>query len=151
MPDSAAEQLHRFIDAYTPEVAALARDALAQVRRELPGAVELVYDNYNALAIGFGPTERSSDAICSIALYPRYVSLFLTHGATLPDPAGLLEGAGKKVRHVKLRTPGDIERPPVLALIAEAVARAEPPLRREATRRVVIRSQSAKRRPRRPA
>jgi hypothetical protein len=40
--------------------------ALAKMRARLPGAVELVYDNYNALAIGFGPTERTSEAVFSI-------------------------------------------------------------------------------------
>jgi len=54
------------------------------MRARLPGAVELVYDNHNALAIGFGPTERASDAVFSIALFPRWVSLFFLRGRTSP-------------------------------------------------------------------
>jgi hypothetical protein len=55
---------------YTPEIGALAQEGLDKMRARLPGAIELVYDNYNALAIGFSPTERTSDVIFSIALYP---------------------------------------------------------------------------------
>jgi hypothetical protein len=143
--------LDRFISAYTPAVATIARDALARLRRMLPGAIELVYDNYNALAIGFGPTERTSDVICSLALYPRYVSLFLMHGATLPDPEGVLEGSGKQARHVKLRTAADLDRPEIRALITQAVSRADPRLDDTRRRRIIIRSVSKKQRPRRPA
>ena len=63
-----AAQLKSFLAKYSPEVAAVARDALAAMRRLVPGATELVYDNYNALAIGFGATDRSSDAVFSIAV-----------------------------------------------------------------------------------
>ena len=73
---SPEKELERFIGKYSPEVGAVARAALAKMRTRLPGAVELVYDNYNALAIAFGPSERVSDVIFSIALYPRWVSLF---------------------------------------------------------------------------
>src|ERR1039458_9537409 len=64
----------------------------------LPGAVQLVYDNYNALVIGFGPSERASEASFSIVLYPRWVTLFFLQGAGLPDPRRLLKGSGKVVR-----------------------------------------------------
>lgn len=65
--ESAEEQLDRFLDAFTPEVAGVARKALAKLRKRLRHAIELVYDNYNALAIGFAPNERASDGIFSIA------------------------------------------------------------------------------------
>ena len=48
-------QLARFLARYSPEIDTLARAALAKMRAQLPGAIELVYDNYNALVIGFGP------------------------------------------------------------------------------------------------
>jgi len=115
------EQLDQFIDRFSPEVAANARVALAMVAARLPGAVRLVYDNYNALAIGFGPNEHVRAAVCSIALYPRWVSLFLTNGPSLPDPESLLEGQGSVVRDVKL-TPALIESEAVAALIDAAAA-----------------------------
>ena len=63
-----AQQLGSFLAKFDPRVAASARAALAQLRKKLPGAIELVYDNYNALAIGFGPSEKASEAIFSIAV-----------------------------------------------------------------------------------
>ena len=96
-------QLDSFLDKYTPEVAAQARAALARMREILPGAVEVVYDNYNALAIGFATSDRTADAVFSIAVYPRWVSLFLLNGAGLPDPQRLLNGSGNVVRHIVLK------------------------------------------------
>ena len=136
---------------FSPEVGAVAQRALAKMRRRLPGAIELVYDNYNALAIGFGPSERASEAILSIALYPRWVSLFfLQSGPSLPDPHRLLKGSGKMVRYVVLESAADLDKPAVQALIRVAVERARVPLDPAGRNRIVIRSISAKQRPRRP-
>jgi len=115
----------------------------------VPGAVELVYDNYNALAVGFGPSERASEAIVSIAVYPRWVSLFfLLGGPQLPDPKGLLRGSGKKARHIVLRTPAPLNLPAVRSLLKVALARAAVRIDPSARRRVVIKSVSTKQRPR---
>ena len=148
---SAEKQLDGFIGKYSPEVAALARAALARMRARLPRAVELVYDNYNALAIGFGPNERTSEAIFSIALWPRWVSLFFLQGAGLPDPDRLLRGSGKVARHIVLEEAEDVDKPAVERLIASALARARTPLEGTGAGRIVIKSVSAKQRPRRPA
>jgi hypothetical protein len=74
-------QLDGFLDAFTPEIAGHARAALVKMRKRLPHSIELVYDNYNALACGFGPTEKTSEAIFSIAVFPKNVSLFFLQGA----------------------------------------------------------------------
>ena len=121
------------------------------MRARLPGAQELVYDNYNALAVGFGPTDRVSEVIFSIALYPRWVSLFfLQNGPRLRDPEGLLGGSGDKVRHIQLRAPDQLSDPAVEHLIAQALERAVRPIDPAQPRRLIIKSVSAKQRPRRP-
>jgi hypothetical protein len=147
----AQRQLDGFIDRYTPEVAADARKALAFMRARLPTATRLVYDNYNALVVGFGAGPKVSDIIFSIALYPRYVTLFFARGVELLDPNGLLEGSGKGVRHVKLRPVSRIESPEVGELIDAAVAIATPPLPATGKGPLIIKSISPKQRPRRPA
>lgn len=147
---SPKRQLAGFIAKFTPEVAALAEEVLAKMRQRLPGAIELVYDNYNALAIGFGPNERASDAIFSIALFPRWVSLFFLHGASLNDPQKLLKGSGKVVRHIVLENAAVLDQPAVRALMAQALQDAEP-LDPACANRIVIKLTSAKQRPRRPA
>ena len=152
MPAETAErQVARFMARYAPEVVRVAKGARQRVRALLPGAVEIVYDNYNALAIGFGPSERASEAIVSLALYPRWVSLFLLRGKGLPDPHKLLRGSGSRVRHIVLESAEVLDRAPVKALVRAAVAASPKPIAPGSRRRVVVRSVSAKQRPRRPA
>jgi len=147
-----AAQLDGLLDKFTPEVAAQARAALRRMRACLPGAIELVYDNYNALAIGFSPTERTSEAIFSIALFPRWVSLFfLQSGTRLRDPGDYLEGSGNQVRHIKLKNPALIDDPAVQDLIAQALELSVKKIDPKQPRRLIIKSISAKQRPRRPA
>jgi hypothetical protein len=149
---TAAAQLDTFLDKFTPEVAAQARTALRKMRARLPGAIELVYDNYNALAIGFASTDRASDAIFSIALYPRWVSLFfLQNGTRLRDPESLLAGSGNMARHIVLETPALLDTPAVQDLIAQALELASKPIDPGQPRKLIIKSVSAKQRPRRPA
>src|SRR5580658_1423588 len=117
------EQLDEFLDRFTPEVASLGRKALARMRKLTPGSLELVYDNYNALAIGFSPTERAGDGIFSIALFPPHVSLFFLQGAELPDPTRRLRGRGNVVRHIVLEDMAIFDEPDVRTLILLALAR----------------------------
>jgi hypothetical protein len=132
---------------YRPEVAKIGRAALTALRKQLPGTAEMVYDNYNALVIGFSSSDRPSDAILSIGLYPRWVNLYFLQDATdLPDPDGLLRGSGNRVRSVRLTSADEVENPAVRALIAEAVTRADPPIDPTRRRRLTIRAVSAKRR-----
>jgi hypothetical protein len=146
---SPEKQLASFLAKYSPEIRALALRALAKMRARLPGAVELVYDNYNALAIAFGPTERLSDVIFSITLYPRWVSLFFRQGAGLPDPRKLLKGSGRTIRHIVLDNAAVLDTPAVRALIAHALQQAPKPIDSTEPNRVVIKSVSKKQRPRR--
>ena len=148
---SPQDQLDGFLAKYTPEVAAQAVEALHRLRAHLPGAVEMVYDNYNALVVGFGATERASEAVLSIAVMPRWVTLCFLTGARLPDPKGLLRGAGNVVRNIRLGDPADIDTPAIRELIAHAVATSPQPFDTATAGRMVIKSISEKQRPRRPA
>src|SRR5712671_1974691 len=120
MPQTAQIQLAGFLSKYTPEIARLTTGVLAALRTQLPPSVELVYENYNALVIGFGPTERPSEAVLSVAVYPRWVSLFFLQAKNLTDPKRILLGKGTIARHVRLDTPGKLNDPDVRSLIAEA-------------------------------
>src|SRR3954463_8636796 len=99
----AEKQLAKFMSRFTPEVAGLGEAVLARMRSLFPSAIQMVYDNYNFLVVGFGPTERPSEAIFSIAMSARGVSLcFLQVGPKIPDPEKLLRGTGKQARHLPL-------------------------------------------------
>jgi hypothetical protein len=77
--------------------------------------------------------------------------LFFTHGAELADPHKLLQGAGRRVRHLVLEEAATLDKPAVQALIAAALARAARPIDAARSRQLLIKSVLAKQRPRRPA
>jgi hypothetical protein len=143
-------QLEGFIARFSPEIAERVRAARIVLRARLPGATELAYDNYNALAIGYGPGEKTSEAVFSLAIYPRNVLLYFLPGVGLPDPEGLLQGEGKVGRYVCLKDVALLDEPAVIALIDTALDRAKRPLPPSGGR-TIIKSISARQRPRRPA
>ena len=145
---SPAKQLSLFLSRFSPDTVKLAKAARAKLRRRLPGAIEMVYDNYNALVIGFSPTERPSDAILSIVIWPKKVSICFIQGKHLPDPHGVLQGAGNQVRFIRLDADAAIlDTPAIRTLVAEAIAFGETPFRGKGG--LVVRSISKKQRPRR--
>jgi len=143
------QQLASFLEKYSPEIASAAVTIRAKMRKLYPTALELVYDNYNALVIGYEATERASEFIFSIAIYPKWVNLFFAHGAGLPDPQRLLKGSGTAIRHIRLDSPSLLDDPTVRTLMEEAVSRAAVPFDPTGMHRVIIKSISAKQRPRR--
>ena len=147
--ESPALQLAGFMDKYDPAVGKLARATRSALRKRLPTAFELVYDNYQFLALGFSPTERASDCLVSLAISPKGVALSFYHGASLPDPTGILLGDGKQNRFVRLDSAATLSVPAVEALICAAIAQSKVPLPSTGPGRTVIKSISAKQRPRR--
>ena len=150
----ATKQLDSFLAKYSPEIKTIARRTLTKMRKLVPGAIEMVYDNFNWLVIGFGPSERPSEAIFSIVLPPNAVTLCFLQGASLPDPAGILQGSGNVVRNIRLYTSGVkdakvLDHMEVLSLINVALNRAKVPMPADARRKLIIRAVSAKQRPRR--
>jgi hypothetical protein len=148
---TAEQRLAVFIDKFAPDVAALIRAARRKMRQRLPRAIELVYDNYNFFVIGYGPNERPSDAIFSIAAQAKGVALCFLQGARLPDPQKLLRGSGNVVRNIRLESAATLDQPAVEALIRAALERAKTPMDPRGEPRLIIRSVSAKQRPRQKA
>lgn len=148
---SPKQQLDSFLAKFTPEMATFARRALVKMRKRLPNAIEMVYDNYNALVIGFAPNERPSDAIFSIVMFPRKIALCFLQGAKLPDPNKRLKGSGNVVRNVTLDDLGVLDEPEIKALMDDALLRAKVRMDTKQKRKLVIRSISLKPRSRRRA
>lgn len=148
--ESPAKQLAGFVAKYDPSVGKLVRATRAALRKRLPTAVELVYDNYQFLAIGFSATERPSDCLVSLAISPKGVALSFYYGSSLPDPDGILLGSGNQNRYVRLDNAATLALPAVEGLILAAIKHAKTPLPASGRGYTVIRSISAKQRPRRP-
>jgi hypothetical protein len=149
VPASAEKQLKTFIDKFEPRHQVLIRAVRKALRKRLPTAHELVYDNYNFFVVGYASTERPSDAILSIAAGANGVGLCFIRGAGLPDPHKILLGSGNQTRFIRIESVETLTRPPVEALIAAAVAKSEVPLPATGGGKLIIRSVSAKQRPRR--
>jgi hypothetical protein len=107
----------------------------------------MVYDNYNFFVIGYSPTERPTDYIVSLAANSKGVGLSFNHGATLPDPNKMLLGGGKQNRFIRLPSAAVLREPEVEALLSAAIAQAKP-LPASGRGGTIIRSVSAKQRPR---
>jgi hypothetical protein len=143
-------QIAAFFSRYSPEIAARGRAIRVQMRRLLPGWSEFVYDNYAALVFGYGPTERPSDAMFSIAMYPRWVRLFfLQNGAELDDPTRLLSGNGTRIRSLVLASAEDLGAPAVRALMQQSMKLERVAAPAGGRVKTTVRAVSAKQRPRR--
>lgn len=148
MADDAEKQLAGFIAKFEPKTRTLIRSVRRALRRTLPTANELVWDNYNFFVIGYSATERPSDSVVSIAAASNGVGLSFYRGATLPDPKGILLGEGKQNRFLRLDSAGILDRPEVEALIAAAVRQNAAPFRDRGKSALIIRSVSKAQRPR---
>jgi hypothetical protein len=147
--NSAEGQLAGCIEKFTPEMAKSIRAVRAALRKRLPTANELVYDNYNFFVIGYSSTLRPSDSFTQLVADAHGVRLAFYYGSTLPDPAGILLGGGNQNRFIRLASARDLRKPEVDALISAAIAQGKAPLAATGRGTLVIRSVSAKQRPRR--
>ena len=148
--EGATKEIAAFIAKYTPRLGAQLRGSRRKLRALIPRGYEFVYDNYNALVFAFGPSERPSSAMISVAGYPEWVTLFFLPGTRLKDPHQLLQESGSKVRSVRLASPRDLDTAPVRALIKQALARLAKDFAKAPKLSTQIRVVSAKQRPRRP-
>ena len=150
VPRQRAEaELAGFIDKFSPEMAKFIRSVRAALRKRVPAANELVYDNYNFFVIGYSPTLRPSDTMTMLVADAYGVRLAFYYGSALPDPAGILLGDGNQNRFIRLASARDLSKPEVEALIRAAIAQGKVSLPATGRGTLVIRSVSAKQRPRR--
>jgi hypothetical protein len=143
------EQFTSFVAKFEPESRDLIRLCRAELRKLLPTAVELIYDNYNFFVIGYCSTSKPSTCIVSLAAAANGVGLSFYHGASLEDPDHVLQGEGKQNRFVRLPSVDALRTASVVALIRAAIAQTKVPLATNGVGVTIIQSVSAKQRPRR--
>jgi hypothetical protein len=143
-----ARQLNTVLERFDPAIRALVRQARVKLRRRMPTALELVYANARAVAIGFASSERMTDTIVSLAVYARGVNLYFIYGIALDDPHHLLLGSGNQGRFVRLESAATLDRPEIEGLLAAAIDEGDTPLPPRGRGRLVIKSVSPTRRPR---
>jgi hypothetical protein len=104
---------------FPPEIVALARKCLPKIRRDFPVPYEIVYDYGRSVVLSFSMSERGYEAIVAVAISPRGVQLYFDR--SVPDPIGLLEGTGSKVRYVTVKAASELDRGDIHELIKAAI------------------------------
>jgi hypothetical protein len=126
-PDAAAgleADIDRLVSEHPPGIQAIERALRARIQMELPGVVERV--DFGNKLIAFGRSVRMRGQLFSLIAHASWVNLQLADGVDLPDPEGLIEGTGKRIRHVKIRSVESASAPGVVAIIrAQLAARPE--------------------------
>jgi hypothetical protein len=112
--------VERLLEPQLPVVAETARALRTVISAAFPEAVETVDFPNQLIAIGLSMKTR--DLVFAIAPHSAHVNLQLADGVELPDPDGLIEGTGKRIRHVKVRSVEVASSPALRAIVGAQVA-----------------------------
>ena len=110
--------IEEFLTPHTPTVRDLALRTCALIREVMPDAIEVVRPGRNSITFANG--DKMSEWVAYVSPHRGHVNLGFLRGTELPDPEGLLEGTGKLLRHVKIKSVEDLERPALRELVAAA-------------------------------
>ena len=111
----------QIIEACDPPMAAIASALKARITAMHRDHVEIVWPRMKIASYGIGP-KKMSEHYAYIAPQTEHVNVGFYHGAALDDPTGLLEGAGKKLRHVKIRSLSDVSKKELGDLLEASLA-----------------------------
>lgn len=112
--------LVRFMLPYPDKVKAAALWLREFVWDLYPETNELIYDNYNAVAFGWSPTDKAGDVFCSIAVCSDHVNFGFNRGVDFPDPQKVLIGNGTQYRYLRVREPEDFPKDYIKQLLESA-------------------------------
>jgi len=141
--------LLKFLEAFPHESREIALALRDWVWGLYPKCNELIYDNYNFLALGWAPTDRMSDIFCSIAVGTRGVIFGFMWGVKLDDPKGLLRGGGNQFRSLRVPELRTFPKADVKALLKQAYPLSLDRIKadsRAASGQTIVKSISAKKR-----
>lgn len=116
-----------------------------------PETNELIYDNYNAVAFGWSPTDKAGDVFCSIAVCSDHVNFGFNRGVDFSDPQQVLIGNGNQYRYLRVRDKDDFPEEYMKQLLQSAYENAlsrQKPVKKIITGETIVKSISpVKRRP----
>jgi hypothetical protein len=112
--------LLKFLKPYEHAIRELALAVRSVVLAEMAPCHENIYDAYNAVALGYGPTDRVGDGICHVAVYAKHVNLGFNRGSQMDDPEHILQGSGRWIRHITIKSPADLARPEIRKYLRRA-------------------------------
>lgn len=116
-------EINAFLADYAPGIQKIVRRARVLIFAVAPNVIEQIDDSANLLGYGYAATYR--DTLCVLMPMKAGVNFGFPRGAEMPDPARLLQGTGKRARHVKLTDGAQINDPELRSLLELAVAMTE--------------------------
>jgi Domain of unknown function (DU1801) len=125
---SGPEQFTDMVSGFEGPIPELALASRALILDVFPRAVEVVWAQQKTAGYGTGP-KKMTEQFSWLAPYPKHVVFGFYYATELPDPEGLLEGTGRLMRHVKIRSAADLERPALRDLVLAASTHRVPPLK----------------------
>jgi len=105
--------LLQFLEPFDRPIRNLALATRALVLEEMAPCAENIYDAYSAVALGYGSSDRLKDGVIHVAVYAGHVNIGFNHGAELDNEKGLLQGTGRRVRHITIKSAADLRNPAV--------------------------------------
>ena len=118
-------QLKLFIKPYSEEIQNLTLELRNFIVDLMPQANELIWDNYNAVAIAYSKSRKLKDAFCHISVYKGHVNFGFNRGAELSKTIINLSGKGKLIRHISVIDFGDFPKEVIKKMLFEAVGISE--------------------------
>jgi hypothetical protein len=132
-------ELLEFLYRYDPGVQLLAVGLRKVVHEEMAPCYEYIFEMRSKVVLLYGATERViSDGICNISVFARHVTLGFRRGTDLDDTAGVLQGSGKAMRHIRIQKLSDLDRPEIRRYLRQARKHAGIQRRRDRTAGEVV-------------
>ncbi len=146
------QQIRAFLEPFNNEIKSLALQLRDFLKEETKPTIELVGDSTISLNIGYGFTEKAWDCFCAIIVYSKHINISFPSGAFLSDPQGLLQGSGKKIRHIRINKFNDVKTQAVNDVLLEARNRAldlttEKPMKKDNIETIIKSISGIKKRP----
>lgn len=114
-------QLKTFLTPYDNGIQKLTIELRDFITDFLPEANELIWDNYNTVALAYSKSKKLKDAFCHIAVYSKHVNFGFNRGAELTKTNIHLNGKGKMIRHISLKNFTSFPKEDIKSMILEAV------------------------------
>ena len=104
----------------SPNMKKIATELRKLIADVYPDVVEVPWAKQKIIGYGVG-SKKMSEHFCYLGIFKNHVNLGFYYGADLADPNGLLEGTGKKLRHVKISTVEDASQKDIKRLVKSAL------------------------------
>ncbi|WP_298320401.1 DUF1801 domain-containing protein [uncultured Aquimarina sp.] len=118
-------KLKKFLEPYDERIQNLTMELRDFITDLVPESNELIWDNYNAVAMAYSKSENLKDAFCHIAVYSGHVNFGFNRGAELTKETVKLNGKGKLIRHISIKDFKSFPKKEIKTMLWEAVGISE--------------------------